>query len=104
MDQLDFEMEFDKSVMRSKRTLISKAKEYAAKNPDRLNQFYRAAKVQEVNPAEALIGMATKHYTSICDMAKAPGDYNLRQWNEKLGDLRNYTFLLDALIRDMEIK
>ena len=104
MNQTDFEMEFEKSVMRSKRTLISKAKEYAAKNPDRLNQFYRAAKVQGVNPVEALIGMATKHYTSICDMAKAPKDYNLRQWNEKLGDLRNYTFLLDALVRDMGIE
>jgi len=104
MTQVDFEIEFKKSVMRSKLTLIDKAKEYAVKNPDRLNQFYRAAEVQGINPAEALIGMATKHYTSICDMAKAPKDYTLSQWNEKLGDLRNYTFLLDALVRDMEIK
>lgn len=104
MNQSDFEMEFDKSVMRSKKTLINKAKEYATKNPDRLNQFYRAGQVQNINPVEALIGMVTKHYTSVCDMAKFPKDYNIRQWNEKIGDLRNYTFLLDALLRDMGIE
>ena len=103
MNQTEFEIEFKNSIMRSKQTLLNKAKEYAAKNPDRLNQFYRAAEVQGINPVEALIGMATKHYTSVCDMAKAPKEYNLTQWDEKIGDLRNYTILLDALLRDMEI-
>jgi hypothetical protein len=104
MNQADFEMEFDKSVMRSKKTLINKAKEYASNNPDRLNQFYRAGEIQCIPPTEALVGMMTKHFTSICDMVKTPENYNLKQWNEKIGDLRNYTFLLDALLRDMEIE
>jgi hypothetical protein len=97
MNNQDFEMEFEKAVMRSKKTLINKAAEYASNNPDRLNQFYRAAEVQCNQPTAALVGMMTKHFTSICDMVKDPTKYNLEKWNEKVGDLRNYTFLLDAL-------
>jgi hypothetical protein len=37
-------------------------------------------------------------------MSKDPLDYNLRQWREKITDLRNYTFLLDALLVDLEVK
>lgn len=104
MNNAEFEIEFDKSVNRSKRTLITKAKEYAICGEDRLTQFKRAGEVQCIEPTEALVGMMTKHFTSICDMVKDPHAHNLRKWNEKIGDLRNYTFLLDALLRDMGIE
>ena len=104
MNDQNFELEIEKSINRSKKTLIIKSKEYSAHNDNRLTQFYRAAEVQCINPTEALVGMMVKHFTSICDMVKNPKDYNLRKWNEKIGDLRNYTFLLDALLRDMEIE
>ena len=48
--------------------------------------------------------MAIKHYTSIEHMARSPYEYSLKHWNEKITDLRNYTFLLDALLRDIGIK
>ena len=104
MNTQEFELEIEKSINRSKRTLLTKAKEYTIGNDDRLNQFYRAGEVQNIEPTEALVGMMTKHFTSICDMVKNPKNHNLRKWNEKIGDLRNYTFLLDALLRDMEIE
>jgi len=44
---------------------------------------------------------AKENFTSICDMAKDPNSYTLKQWNDKVTDLRNYTYLLDALVRDM---
>ena len=47
------------------------------------------------------MGMATKHFTSMADMVKNPLDYSLKEWNERITDLRNYTFLLDALVRDL---
>jgi hypothetical protein len=102
MDNETFMVEVENSFNRSKRTLMKKEKEYSD-GLDRLNQFYRAGTVQCIEPTDALIGMATKHFTSICDMAKNPQDYKLREWNEKIEDLRNYTFLLDALLRDMEV-
>lgn len=104
MNSQDFEHEFELSVLRSKKTLINKAKEYAMCGSDRLTQFKRAGEVQCVEPTEALVGMMTKHFTSLCDMVKDPYRHNLKAWNEKIGDLRNYTFLLDALVRDMGIE
>jgi len=74
MTNQEFEIELERAILRSKKILT-----------------------------EALIGMATKHITSIADMVKNPEEYNLRKWNEKITALRNYTFLLDALIRDMGI-
>ena len=103
MTNQEFLIEFEKSVLRSKKTLMKKEAEYS-QGKDRLDQFHRAASAEGTNPAEALRGMMTKHFTSICDMCKDPTSHSLRQWNEKLGDLRNYTFLLDALVRDLGAK
>ena len=82
---------------------MKKAEEYAGKN-NRLEQFYRAGAAQVTTPHMALMGMATKHFTSIVDMCKDPEKYTIKQWDEKVGDLRNYTFLLDALVRDFKEK
>lgn len=35
---------------------------------------------------------------------KGPKMYNLKRWREKLNDLRNYTFLLEALLVDLEVE
>ena len=99
----DFNIELGKSYLRSKKVLIRKEKEYTGTR-DRLELFHRAAYVQNINPCMALIGMVTKHFTSICDMSKDPTSYNLKIWREKITDLRNYTFLLDALLVDLEVK
>ena len=71
---------------------------------DRLVQFYEAAALSDGSPCKALIGMAVKHYTSIVAMARDPYLFSLEQWDSKLVDLRNYTFLLDALVRDLGVK
>lgn len=103
MNAQEFMLEVENSHNRSKKVLLMKASEYSDEDGDRLEQFYRAGSVQDILATEALIGMATKHYTSICSMAKNPLNYSIKEWNEKLTDLRNYTYLLDALIRDMEV-
>jgi hypothetical protein len=89
------------SFERSISLLNKKEKEYS-NGRDRLEQFYRAASAQRVNPVEALIGMATKHYTKLADMAKDPTNYTYKQWHEVLDDLRNYTLLADALITEVK--
>lgn len=100
MDNQTFMIEVENSHNRSKRVLLKKEKEYSD-GQDRLNQFYRAGAADQVPPTQALLSMAVKHYTSISDMCKDPYGYSIKQWNEKLTDLRNYTYLLDALVRDM---
>ena len=99
----EFMIEVENSHNRSKRLLIKKAAEYSG-DEDRLEQFYRAECLQMIPATQALLGMATKHFTSIADMVKRPEDYSLKKWNEKLTDLRNYTYLLDALVRDMGVE
>jgi hypothetical protein len=101
MDSQTFMVEVENSHNRSKKLLLKKQSEYTTGDRDRLEQFFRAGAAQSIEPTEALIGMATKHFTSICDMAKDPNSYTLKQWNDKVTDLRNYTYLLDALVRDM---
>lgn len=103
MNNTEFMIEVENSHNRSKRLLIRKAAEYSG-DEDRLEQFYRAGCAQMIPATSALMGMVTKHFTSIADMAKSPLDHSLKKWNEKLTDLRNYTYLLDALVRDLGAK
>lgn len=101
MDSKQFMDEVEKAYKRSVKVLLEKEKEYGEEG-DRLAQFYRASRLRDVNPCEALIGMADKHYTSIARMVKKPAAFTLEEWNRKIIDLRNYTFLLDGLLRDRE--
>ncbi len=100
MTNEQFSIELENSFNRSKKVLIRKEKEYS-NGRDRLEQFYRAGSAQNISPTEALIGMATKHFTAMADMAKDSNNFSLKEWDERIGDLRNYTFLLDALVRDL---
>lgn len=95
-----FMIEVENSFNRSKKVLMKKEKEYS-NGRSRLEQFYRAGSTQNISPTEALIGMATKHYTAMADMAKDSNNFTLKEWDERIGDLRNYTFLLDALVREL---
>lgn len=104
MDNTEFNLEIDSSINRSKRVLDKKGVEYSTAGGNRLEQFYRAGAAQGITPAQALVGMAMKHVTSISDMAKNPLNHKLSKWNEKVTDLRNYTFLLDALLRDIGVE
>ena len=103
MDYSTFQIELEKAFLRSKKVLNKKEKEYS-EGIDRLDQFKAAAHLNHEAPTKSLWGMATKHVTSIATMCKHPTSYNLKSWREKVTDLRNYTFLLDALLVDMEVK
>ena len=104
MNHQEFAIEVENSINRSKKLLIKKGSEYATEDGNRLEQFYRAGAAQGILPTQALMGMAMKHVTSIADMVKDPGSYSIQKWNSKITDLRNYTLLLDALLRDIEIE
>jgi hypothetical protein len=82
--------------------LFHKAAEYAG-DGDRLENFKQAAGMLSINPAEALMGMLVKHFVSVGKMAKTPLDYDPDKWNEKLRDIRNYTYLLKGILIDLEI-
>jgi len=104
MNNQDFNHLIDIVNERTKEILTKKASEYAIDSTqDRLTQFHRAGSAQDINPAQALLGMMTKHYTSVSDMAKNPTGFTYSLWMEKLTDLHNYLYLLEGLICDLGV-
>ena len=103
MKNSDFNIEVENACNRSKRVLQRKGEEYGA-DSDRLINFKRSAAIQSLNSIETAVGFMTKHYDSVCQMAKNPSSFNRRVWNEKLGDLRNYTILIEGLLTDLGIE
>lgn len=102
MQYEDFSDLVNEAIKRSNALLITKGSEYTMNN-DRLGQFTAAAALQSINPAEALMGMLAKHLTSVADMVKNPTSYNFEKWYEKLDDIRNYTLLLEGVVKDMAV-
>jgi hypothetical protein len=101
MTNEQFTAHIDAAYARRKELLKTKKRLYAT-GSDRLEQFHRAASAQNIKPTEALIGMATKHFTAITDMCKDPSNFTFNRWHEVLDDLRNYMDLLDALVNDVK--
>lgn len=99
MTNEQFQIEVEKAFLRSKQLLNKKEKEYSG-DRDRLDQFKKASILNNEPATRSLWGMATKHVTSIAIMVKNPTMYSSKIWREKVTDLRNYTFLLDALLID----
>jgi len=85
-----------------RKELLKVKKRFYATGIDRLEQFHRAGAAQNIKPTEALIGMATKHFTAITDMCKDPTHFTFNRWHEVLDDMRNYMDLLDALVTDLK--
>ena len=103
MDNERFMIVVEQAFLRSKTLLMKKAKEYSKKGGDRLIQFKKTGMMEDKPPTETLFSMADKHITTIAEMVKDPSNYTTGQWREKITDLRNYTFLLEALLIDMEV-
>lgn len=103
MTNEQFQIEVEKAFLRSKQLLNKKEKEYS-KGKDRFDQFKKASILNAEPATRSLWGMATKHITSLATMVKVPELYNSKMWREKLTDLRNYTFLLEVLLIDLEGK
>lgn len=83
----------------TKMVLKSKAEDYAS-DADRLHNFKIAARIDDTTPEKALWGMAKKHLVSIIDIKNMAGmkRYSPEFLREKLGDMRNYLILLEALM------
>lgn len=91
-----------------KNVLQSKAEEYAdLENDDRMHNFKRAGALMKTTPEKALLGFMTKHLVSMFDMLddiEAGKPVPSPEYvNEKLGDIRNYLVLLQALLHERRV-
>jgi hypothetical protein len=96
--------QFDKVVSNRldaiKSTLISKAKEYAKGDEDRLHNFNRGAQITGQSREKVLQGFMLKHLVSVFDMIDDPSKATEYMINEKVGDAINYLVLLEASFKD----
>lgn len=83
-----------------KNTLGRKADEYAT--ADRMHNFKVAGLHLDTTPEKALLGFVMKHWISMLDMLndieKGKKTPSFEYVREKLGDIRNYMVLLEALL------
>lgn len=85
------------------KVLKSKAEIYA--DEDRLINFKQAARLQEVLPTTALLGMFSKHIVSLSTLLGRLEDPSVshgssEQWKETITDSINYLLLLNALLTE----
>lgn len=100
MDTATFITIVDREVARCKATLIKKGKVYSTKDEDRLGQFKAAAALQGCTCEQALGGMLAKHETKLHTLISRQGLVSDAEWNETIGDMHNYLFLLKAVIEE----
>lgn len=101
MTHQDFDLLLESRICKTKSVLASKASEYAT--TDRLHNFKRSGKISNRTPEQALMGMWTKHVTSLFDIVDdiAAGKLaSVAMVDEKIGDTINYLILLEALIAE----
>jgi len=114
MKHEDFEKYLKWRHEQTDKVLGTKSAEYSS-DSDKLHNFKRAGRIAGTSPEKALMGMAMKHLVSILDIIDkldnkcgtedcfpeydylAINQY-MKMIHEKIGDLTNYLYLLEAHI------
>lgn len=99
MTREEYNKSIEAQLKRVKETLIKKNKEYSTDNSP-LHNFHQSAKILRVSPKECALAFMVKHLTSIIDMTQSDIDYPIELWEEKLGDAKNYLFLIECLVQE----
>ena len=100
MKEQEFNEFLEEKIKDIRETLSLKGNEYAF-NDDRLHNFKVAGRIKGESPEEALYGMLIKHLVSVEDLVKGRLENRRSIVAEKLGDVRNYLILLEALFEDI---
>ena len=101
MNHKTFDKIVDRRLSLIKEVLSNKAKEYMQED-DRLYNFKRAGKINNVSPEKALWGMSTKHLVSVIDLVEGADKIKIPSPDlieEKIGDMINYLILLEAMLK-----
>lgn len=80
--------------------LNSKAKEYGP-GSDRFEHNMKLAAILGTNPIFATVCEASKHYITICDMAKHPEQFTVEEWNGRVYDMIAYLYIIMGLLNDV---
>lgn len=103
MTQAQFDKLLNARIAKIKATMSAKSKEYSP-GADKLHNFKRTARMNDITPSRALQGMLSKHLTSYMDILDTldrgvPVPQTVI--DEKIGDILNYFVLQEAVITEM---
>ena len=83
--------------------LVKKNEEYA-NDQNIMHNFVEAGKLLNTTPEKALIYFMTKHIVSVMDMVHGVGEglppKSVAMVDEKMGDIINYSILLEAMLKE----
>ena len=101
MNNSDFNVVLENAITDLEETLFIKGSEYSH-TQDRLKNFKDAADFNGIEPEQALWLFVTKHIIALKDFVWQIDDNRItkNQWAEKLGDIRAYMVLLEALVEE----
>jgi hypothetical protein len=103
MTNEEFSRIVEERMSKIRKTLITKASEYAT-GGDRLYNFKRGSEITKEHPCQVCIGYMTKHLVSLLDLVEdlvnEKHDRVKSLLEEKLGDTLVYLFLLEALMKE----
>lgn len=101
MNNTDFKSLVDSRLAHCKKTLYTKALEYATEDK-RLHNFEEAAKLKHTTMSDSCLSFSMKHIVSIIDIVRSLSVGNAivtkEVIDEKFGDTINYLLLLEACI------
>lgn len=80
--------------------LNSKAKEYGP-GSDRFEHNKKLATLLGTNTIFATVCEASKHYITICDMAKNPDQFTNEEWTGRIYDMIAYLYIIMGLLNDV---
>lgn len=99
MTREEYNKSIEAQLKRVKETLIKKNKEYSTDSSP-LHNFHESAKLLRTTPKKCALAFVAKHLTSIIDMTQSDIDHPIELWEEKLGDAKNYLFLIECLVQE----
>ena len=107
MNQLDFDLVVNSTVLNIKSLLTVKGGEYAGTD-DRLANFKRGAALTGCTPLQVLFVYLSKHYDGVASFIKTSAAGSVRPSSEpiegRLDDLINYCILAKALIAEQKVE
>ena len=92
----EFERYFEARVQKCRETLIQKAKEYAS-DSDKMRNFNVVGRMLNIPPEQVAFHFMMKHFESLYEIIFNEREVSEQMWDEKVGDLLNYWFLIDAM-------
>ncbi len=78
-------------------TLIKKSEEYSSEE-DKMRNFNVSARMLGIEPEQVAFLYMMKHFESVYEIVMNQKKVTREIWDEKIGDLINYLFLIDAIL------